>query len=178
MGKIIVSEFISLDGVIEEPAWTVAYWNDEIAKFKYDELFSVGALLLGRKTYEGFAEAWPGRTDEQGYAGRMNSLPKYVVSTSLTNLEWNNSRLVNADLEEKISQLKQTLDQDLLIFGSGTLVQSLIKGGLIDRYHLLIYPLVLGSGKRLFRADSKATLKLVETKTTATGVTALIYQTA
>lgn len=97
MRKVIVTEFLSLDGVMEEPAWTMPYWNDDIAKFKYEELFASDALLLGRTTYEGFAEAWPSRTDEQGFAERMNGISKYVVSTTLEQAEWNNSRLIRAN---------------------------------------------------------------------------------
>src|SRR3989337_3558806 len=97
MRKLIVTEFLTLDGVMEEPAWTAPYWNDEIAKFKFDELFGSDTLLLGRVTYQGFAAAWPSRTDEQGFADRMNSLPKFVVSTNLHKVEWNNSRLIQGE---------------------------------------------------------------------------------
>jgi dihydrofolate reductase len=177
MRKIIVSEFVSLDGVMEEPRWTTPYWNDEIAKFKHDELFSIGALLLGRVTYQGFAAAWPGRTDEQGYADRMNNLPKYVVSTTLKKAEWNNSNLVKGNIAEQVSKLKQQPGQDILVFGSGTLVQTLMQHDLIDQYNLLVYPVVLGSGKHLFGdGAAKTSLKLTGTKTFGSGVVALVYQ--
>ncbi len=178
MRKVVVSEFVSLDGVIHEPMWTFAYWTDEIAQFKYDELFSSDALLLGRMTYEGFAQAWPGRTDEQGYADRMNGLPKYVVSTTLDRAEWNNSHLIKANVAEEVSKLKQQPGQDILIFGSGKLLQTLMQYDLIDQYHLLIYPVVLGSGQRLFEDGSNAKLKLAETQTFSSGVVALVYQPA
>src|SRR5688500_16289938 len=137
MRKVIVSEFVSLDGVIEEPMWTGPYWNDEIAKFKFSELFSVDALLLGRNTYEGFAQAWPDQTDEQGYADRMNGMPKYVVSTTLQNAEWNNSHVISANVAEEVAKLKQEPGQDILIFGSGKLAESLLEAGLVDQYNLL-----------------------------------------
>jgi dihydrofolate reductase len=176
MRKIIVSEFVSLDGVMEEPAWTAPYWNGEIAKFKFDELFASGALLLGRVTYQGFAAAWPSRTDEQGYADRMNSLPKFVVSTTLQKAEWNDSRLIKENVAEEVSKLKQQPGQDILLFGSGTLAQTLMQHDLVDQYNLLLYPVVLGKGKRLFRDGNIATLKLVETKTFSSGVVALVYR--
>lgn len=176
MRKIVVAEFLSLDGVFEEPAWTAPYWNDEIAKFKYDELFSSDAHLLGRVTYQGFAAAWPSKTDEQGFSDRMNSLPKYVVSTTLDKVEWNNSHLIKKNVAEEVSRLKEQVGQDILVAGSATLVQTLIQQDLVDEYHLLIYPVVLGSGKRLFKDGSKATLKLVDSKTFSSGVIAQIYQ--
>lgn len=176
MRKVVVAEFLSLDGVMDEPAWTVPYWNDEIAKFKYDELFASDAHLLGRVTYQGFAAAWPSRTDEQGFADRMNSLPKYVVSTTLEKVEWNNSHLIKKNVVEEISRLKQQPGQDILVAGSATLVNTLVEHDLVDEYHLLIYPVVLGQGKRLFKDGSKTTLKLVETKSFSSGVVAHIYQ--
>ena len=176
MRKVIVSEFLSLDGVIQEPMWTFPYWNDEIAKFKFDELFAIDALLLGRVTYEGFAAAWPGRTDEQGYADRMNGLPKHVVSTTLEKAEWNNSHLIKANVAEAVSKLKQQPGQDILIFGSGKLIETLIEHNLVDQYHLLVYPIVLGSGQRLFEDGTNTKLKLSDTKTFSSGVVALIYQ--
>jgi len=185
MGKVIVSEFVSLDGVMEDPGgaekfehggWTMPYGNEEIGKFKFDELFAGGAFLLGRVTYQGFAAAWPSRTDEAGFADRMNSLPKYVVSTTLEELKWNNSRLIKGNIAEEVSKLKQEVGQDILIAGSGTLVQTLMQHDLIDEYRLLVYPVVLGSGKRLFRDGSNTTLRLVETKTFSSGVVLLRYE--
>jgi dihydrofolate reductase len=176
MRKVIVSEFMTLDGVMEDPAWTFRYWNDEIAKFKFDELFAYGALLLGRVTYQGFAAAWPSRTDEQGYADRMNGLPKYVVSTTLEKAEWNNSTIIKENVAEQVFRIKQQPGQDVLLFGSGTLVQTLMQHDLVDQYNLLLYPVVLGNGKRLLTDGSKATLKLLETKTFSSSVVALLYQ--
>jgi len=176
MRKLIVTEFLTLDGVMEEPAWTAPYWNDEIAKFKFDELFGSDTLLLGRVTYQGFAAAWPSRTDEQGFADRMNGLPKFVVSTTLEKVEWNNSRLIKENIPEEVSRLKQQPGQNILIYGSGDLVQTLMQSDLIDEYWLLVYPIVLGSGKRLFQDGSKTTLSLKETKTFSSGVVVLCYQ--
>jgi dihydrofolate reductase len=176
MRKVVVAEFLSLDGVMEEPAWTFPYWNDEIARFKYDELFTSDAHLLGRVTYQGFAAAWPSRKDEGGFADRMNSLPKYVVSTTLEKAEWNNSHLIKKDVVEEISRLKQQPGQNILVAGSATLVKTLIEHDLVDEYHLLIYPVVLGQGKRLFKDGVKTTLKMVETKSFSSGVVAHIYQ--
>ena len=176
MSDLVVTTFVSLDGVMQDPSWTMAYWNDEIAKFKYDELFASGALLLGRVTYQGFAEAWPGRTDEQGFADRMNSLPKYVVSTTLDEATWNNSTLIKSDVVDEIKRLKQQPGQDIAVHGSATLIQTLIAHDLIDRYHLLVYPVVVGSGKRLFGDRSATSLKLVRSQQFGSGVVALIYQ--
>ncbi len=185
MRKVIVSEFVTLDGVMEDPGgaekfehggWTMPYWNEEIGKFKFDELFASDALLLGRVTYQGFAAAWPSRTDEAGFADRMNSLPKFVVSTTLGKVEWNNSRLIKGNVAEEVSKLKQQPGQDILIAGSGELVHTLMQHDLIDEYRLLVYPVVLGSGKRLFQDGSKTTLRLVETKRFDSGVVLLHYQ--
>jgi dihydrofolate reductase len=176
MREVVAAEFMSLDGVVENPAWTFRYWNDEIAKFKFDELFASDALLLGRVTYQGFAAAWPSRTDEEGYADRMNGLPKYVVSTTLETAEWNNSHLITENIAEAVSSLKRQSGQNILIFGSATLIHTLMRHDLIDEYRLLVYPVVLGKGQRLFDDESKVDLKLVETKVFSSGVVALIYQ--
>ena len=178
MRKVVVSEFVSLDGVMEDPSWTAPYWNDEIAEFKRAELFAIDALLLGRVTYQGFAAAWPGRTDEAGYADRMNNLPKYVVSTTLDRAEWNNSTIIKENVADEVARLKEQPGQDILIFGSGQLVNTLIRQGLVDQYNLLVYPVVLGSGKRLFADGVTAALRLVETKAFSSGVVELIYQPA
>ncbi len=177
MRKLVVSEFVTLDGVAEEPGkWSFPYWNEEIGKFKLNELFSSDALLLGRVTYEGFAKAWPSMTDEAGYAKRMNGFPKHVVSGTLEKLDWNNSHLIKGNVENEVSKLKQQPGQELLIFGSGQLVNSLMQHDLIDEYRLLVYPIVLGSGKRLFEDVNKATLRLVETTMFSSGVVLLRYQ--
>lgn len=177
MRNIVVTEFMSLDGVMEAPAWTAPYWNDEIAQFKAAEQESSDALLLGRVTYEGFAAAWPGRT-EPG-ADYMNNVPKYVVSTTLDTATWNNSTLIKDDIVEEIRALKQQEGKDLLVYGSAMLVQTLLQHDLVDRYRLLVYPVVVGSGKRLFNESTTATLTLVEARPVGSGgVLALIYAPA
>lgn len=177
MRKVVVSEFLSLDGVMEEPKWTFPYWNDEIARFKHDELFGSEALLLGRVTYEGFAAAWPGRTDEGDYGDRINSMPKHVASTTLKEAEWN-ATTIKGDVAEAVSGLKDGSGQDLLVFGSGRLVQTLLRAGLVDEFRLLVYPIVLGKGQRLFGDGTDAKLTLTATQPFSSGVVALIYEPA
>ncbi len=174
MRKIVVTMFLSLDGVMENPGWTFKYWNDEIANFKGEEQLTSDALLLGRVTYQGFAAAWPESKDEG--AEQMNSMPKYVVSTTLDKVEWNNSRLIKANIVDEITKLKQQDGKNLLVYGSATLVQTLMQHDLVDSYRLLVYPVVLGEGKRLFQEGSSATLKLVDAQSFSSGVTALIYE--
>ena len=174
MRKIVVTEFLSLDGVMEEPAWTFKYWNDESAKFKGEESSASDALLLGRVTYQGFAAAWPESKDEG--ADYFNSVRKYVVSTTLDKAEWNNSRLIKDNIVEEITRLKQQDGKDIVVHGSAMLVQTLIQHDLVDCYRLLVYPVVLGKGKRLFKEGTTATLKLVEAQSFSSGVAALIYE--
>ncbi len=186
MEKIIATEFITLEGVMEDPGgaektkhggWSGQYWNEEAQKYKYDELFATGALLLGRVTYEGFAAAWPEMTDEDGFADRMNSLPKYVVSETLNHTAWNNSTLIKKDMMKQISKLKQDAEQDIVIHGSGELINTLLPYGVIDEFRLMVFPIVLGDGKRLFKETTGLNhLKLLETKTFDTGVMVLHYQ--
>jgi dihydrofolate reductase len=176
MRKIIVTEFLSLDGVMEAPhLWSFPYWNDEIEKFKHDELFTSDAQLLGRVTYQGFATAWPSRTGD--YADRLNNLPKYVVSTTLETVEWHNSHLIKENITEEVIRLKQQPGQNILVHGSRTLVQTLMQDQLIDEYNLLVYPLILGSGMRLLNEGDSASLKLVEARPFSSGVVLLRYQT-
>lgn len=174
MRKLIVTEFLSLDGVMEAPMWTLKYWNDEIAGFKAEETSNSEPLLLGRVTYEGFAAAWPQRVGDG--AEYFNSTRKYVVSTTLDNLEWNNSTLIKDNIVEEITNLKQQDGPDIVVHGSGTLVQTLMQHDLVDRYRLLVYPVVLGEGKRLFQDGNTVTLNLVETRSFSSGVAALIYE--
>src|SRR5258706_8919765 len=174
MRKLVVTEFLSLDGVMEEPAWTFKYWNDETAKFKGEETSASDALLLGRVTYQGFAAAWPQSKDEG--AEYFNGVRKYVVSTTLHKVEWNNSRLIKDNIVEEITKLKQQDGKDITVHGSATLVQTLIQNDLVDRYRLLVYPVVLGKGKRLFQEGTMTTLKLVEARSLSSGVAALIYE--
>jgi dihydrofolate reductase len=175
MRKIVLAMFLSLDGVMEEPSWTVPYWNDEIAKFKSDEISGSDSLLLGRVTYQGFAEAWPTSKDEG--ADSMNGIRKYVVSTTLVKADWNNSAIIHDNVFDSIKRLKEQPGRDILMYGSGILARTLLEHHLIDQLNLLVYPLVLGSGKRLFAsADGQTKLKLIEHKSFTSGVVALIYQ--
>ncbi len=178
MRKVVVSEYVTLDGVMEAPdKWSFQFWTDEGASFKFDELFASGALLLGRVTYQGFAAAWPSMKDEEGFADRMNNIPKFVVSTTLEKAEWNNSTLIKGNITEEVVRLKQQPGLDIVVAGSADLVQLLMQHDLIDEYRLIIHPVVVGGGKRLFSAlNDKAELKLVDSKTFSSGVVVLTYQ--
>jgi dihydrofolate reductase len=179
MSRLAATLFMSLDGVVESPEkWSFQYWNDEIGKFKHDETFSSDALLLGRVTYEGFAAAWPSRKDPEGFADRFNSMPKHVATRTLRKLEWNNSHVLKGDIAAEVSKLKQQTGKDIVIHGSPGLIRSLMPHDLIDEYRLLVYPIILGHGKRLFDETSQANLKLVESKTYDTGVVKLVYHRA
>lgn len=178
MGKLVVTEFLTLDGVMEAPhEWSFPYWNDEIGQFKLEEVFATDALLLGRVTYEGFAEAWPSRTDEAGFADRFNTMPKYVVSKTLTKADWNNSHLIQANVAAEVAKLKEQTKQDIAVHGSGKLIQTLMEHDLVDQYQLLVYPIVLGRGQRLFPDGSKANLNLMEAKPLGS-VVLMVYQPA
>jgi len=176
MRNIVVTTFLSLDGVMENPAWTFKYWNDEIAQFKGAESEASDALLLGRVTYQGFVAAWPERKDEG--AAYFNGVRKYVVSTTLDTVEWNNSVLIKDNIVEEITRLKQQDGKDITVHGSATLVQTLMQHDLVDRYRLLVYPVVLGEGKRLFGEGIAATLNLIDAQSFSSGVAALIYEPA
>ena len=180
MRRVIVAMYVTLDGVMEAPdKWSFPFWNEEAAKYASDLLFAADALLLGRVTYQGFAAAWPSRTNEEGFADRMNSLPKFVASTTLeAPLEWN-ATLLTGDVAEEVRKLKEQRDQKLLIYGSGELVHTLRQHNLIDLYRVMLYPLVLASGKRFFReGGDKTALMLTDAKTTSTGVVVLTYEAA
>ena len=175
--KIVVTQFMTLDGVVESPQdWSFPYWSDETAKFKWDELLATDAHLLGRVTYESFAAAWPERTDEQGFADRMNSLPKYVASTTLKKAEWNNSTIIKTNVADEIAKLKKQSGGDILVAGSMTLIRTLMEHDLVDEYRLLTYPIVVGKGKRLFADGMAASLKLTESKPMGSGVVLLRYE--
>ncbi|MGK7377130.1 dihydrofolate reductase family protein [Planococcus sp. 1R117A] len=174
MGKIVVSMYVTLDGVMELPSWTAPYWNDEIAKFELDLLSASDSLLLGRITYEEFAARWPERDDEEGFARRINEMPKYVATTTLTKAEWN-ATFIKENAAEEIANLKKA-KKKLLVYGSGTLVEKLLEHDLIDELHLLTFPLVLGEGKRLFKEgmDQKKFM-LTDSRTTDSGVVISSY---
>jgi dihydrofolate reductase len=184
VGRIVVTEFVSLDGVVEDPGGAEDFkyggWSFEVSRgdegdrFKLDEAFSSEALLLGRVTYEGFAAAWPSRDGE--FADKFNTMPKYVVSSTLEKPEWNNSTVLKGDVAEEVAKLKQEVDGDIVVHGSVRLVQTLIEHDLVDELRLMVYPVVLGTGKRLFGETSdKKPLRLVDTKTVGDGVAILTY---
>jgi dihydrofolate reductase len=189
VGRIVVTEFVSLDGVIEAPGGGEDYehagWTFEIErgeegdKFKMDELVEADAQLLGRRTYEGFAAAWPSMADDAGFADKMNSMPKYVVSSTLKDAEWNNSTILSGDLADEVSKLKQEVDGVILVAGSAQLVQGLIEHDLVDELRLMVFPVVLGKGKRLFGETSgKKPLRLADSKTVGDGIALLTYEQA
>jgi dihydrofolate reductase len=187
MGRIVVTEFISLDGVVEDPGGAEDYkhggWSFEFSRgeegdqFKLDETMASDALLLGRVTYEGFADAWPER--EGDFADKFNQMPKYVVSTTLTDPEWTNSTVISGDLGEAVARLRDEVDGDVVVHGSATLVQALMERGLVDELRLMVFPVVLGSGKRLFgETADKVPMQLADSKTVGDGVAILIYRPA
>jgi dihydrofolate reductase len=187
MGRIVVTEFISLDGVIEDPGGAEDYkyggWSFEIErgeegdKFKLDETAASDALLLGRRTYEGFADAWPSREGE--FADKFNNMPKYVVSSTLKDPEWTNTTVLGSDLPAEVARLKAELDGDIVVHGSAQLVQALVEQGLVDELRLMVFPVVLGAGKRLFGETSdKRPLRLSDSKIVGDGVAILTYAPA
>jgi dihydrofolate reductase len=187
MGRIVVTEFVTLDGVVEDPGGSEDFkyggWSFEISrgeegdKFKLDETMSSDALLLGRVTYEGFAEAWPSRDGE--FAEKFNTMPKYVVSSTLEDPAWANSTVLDGDLAEEVGKLKAEYEGDIVVHGSVQLVQALLDRDLVDELRLMVYPVVLGAGKRLFGDTSdKKPLRLVDSKTVGDGVTILTFQPA
>ena len=187
MGRIVVTEFMSLDGVVEDPGGAEDFrysgWSFEIARgdegdrFKLDETMASDALLLGRVTYEGFAEAWPSREGE--FADKFNTLPKYVVSSTLDEPEWTNSSVLKGDVAEEVAKLRGEHEGDIVVHGSVRIVQALIEHDLVDELRLMVFPLVLGTGKRLFGETSeKKPLRLVDSKVVGDGVAILVYQRA
>jgi dihydrofolate reductase len=180
MRRIVVTEYLTVDGIFEEPGqWSFDFWSEGTAKFKFDELVATEAMLLGRLTYEGFAAAWPTMKDEAGFADRMNGMPKYVVSTTLTNPSWNNSHVISANVVDEAAKLKDGTGGDILVAGSGTLVQTLMGADLVDEYRFMVHPLVLGKGKRLFRDGiDKSALTLAGTQELGKGVIVLTYHPA
>lgn len=183
--KIVVTQYVSLDGVMEDPVgmegsvlgdWTGLFTRGpEGDKFKIDELFASGAVLLGRRTYEAFAAVWPAVKDETGFADRINSLPKFVVSNTLTEAGWNNSTIVSGDIVERIRTIKEEPGGDILVYGSAELAHALMPHGLIDAYNLMVYPVVLGRGKRLFPDGTKLDLTLAECKPLGSRIVLIRY---
>jgi len=184
MARIIVTEFISLDGVVEDPGgaedfkyggWTFEIDRGEGDKFKLDETMATDGLLLGRVTYEGFAAAWPSREGE--FADKFNSMPKYVVSSTLENPEWTNTTVLGGEVVDEITRLRRDVDGTLVVHGSGTLARTLIEHDLVDELRLMVFPVVLGSGQRLFGETSdKKRLQLAESRVVGDGVVILVYR--
>jgi dihydrofolate reductase len=184
MGRIVVTEFVSLDGVMEDPGgaedfkyggWTFEFDRGEGDKFKLDETMGSDALLLGRRTYEGFAAAWPSREGE--FADRFNNMPKYVVSRTLKEPEWTNTTVLTGELGDEIAKLRDSHDRDVVVHGSAQLAQALLERDLVDELRLMVFPVVLGAGKRLFNETSdKKRLELVDSKTVGDGVAILVYR--
>jgi dihydrofolate reductase len=177
MRKLKLAMYVSLDGVVEDPAWTAPFWSDELSKLQADYLCASGALLLGRVTYEGFAAAWPTMEGTGEFGEKMNTMPKFVASRTLDKAQWN-ATIIEGDLATEVSRLKEQPGDDLLIYGSGDLVDELTRQGLIDEYRLMVHPVIVGSGKRLFNGGTTTALRLVDTTTTDTGVAVLTYTTA
>jgi dihydrofolate reductase len=189
MGKIVVSEFVSLDGVMQAPGGGEDYehagWTFEIPRgdegdqFKLKETLDAEALLLGRVTYDGFAAAWPQMQSMGEFGEKMNGMPKYVISSTLERADWNNSTVLSGDLAEEVAKLKRDLDGTILVAGSAQLVQALLEHDLVDELRLMVFPVVLGSGKRLFgpRSD-KQRLRLTDSKIVGEGIAILTYEGA
>jgi dihydrofolate reductase len=187
MGRIVVTEFVSLDGVMEDPGGAEDYkyggWTFQIDRgeegdrFKVDETMNTEALLLGRRTYEGFADAWPQREGE--FAERFNSMPKYVISSTLKDPEWTNTTVLDGDVAESVRKLRDESDGEIVVHGSAQLVQGLIEDDLVDELRLMVFPVVLGTGKRLFGETSdKHSLKLTGSQFVGDGVAILTYERA
>jgi dihydrofolate reductase len=187
MGRIVVTEYVSVDGVVEAPSGNETFervgWTDDFGRgpegdaFKFEETMASDALLLGRVTYDAFAPVWPHLEGE--FADRFNTMPKYVVSSTLENPEWNNTTVLRGDVVEEVTQLKQRHERDIVVHGSPQLAQALIEHDLVDELRLMIYPVIVGAGKRLFtETSSKRNLRLVETKTFNDGIHVLIYRLA
>jgi dihydrofolate reductase len=187
MGRIFVTEFVSLDGVMQAPgggegfkheAWSFAFDRGADGdQFKLDEALDSQALLLGRVTYESFAKAWPSREGE--FADKFNSMPKYLVSSTVTDPQWNNTTVLQGDPVEAAAKLKQQLDGNIVVHGSAQLAQTLLEHDLVDELRLMVFPVLLGTGKRLFGPTSdQKTLRLVESRTVGEGIAILIYQPA
>jgi dihydrofolate reductase len=187
VGRIIVTEFVSLDGVMEDPGGSEDFkyggWSFEFSrgddgdKFKLDETFDSAALLLGRATYDAFAEAWPSRDGD--FADKFNSMPKYVVSSTLKDPEWTNTTVLEGDVAQVVTKLKDEIDGDIVVHGSAQLAQTLLDLDLVDRLHLMVFPVALGAGKRLFgETGDKKPLRLADSKIVGDGVAILIYERA
>nr|ART39160.1 H148 [uncultured bacterium] len=177
MRRLIVTEFMTLDGNIGEPSWSGPYWGDDILQFKVAETEDSDTILVGRRTYDIFAAAWPHETEDELF-GYMNSVEKVVVSKTLSDLHWQNSHLLEGELIPGINALKARDGKDIVVHGSGTLARSLIKAGLVDSIHLVVFPLTVGEGPHLFEEGMANKYRLVEAKPFASGAVGLVYEPA
>ncbi len=179
MGRVVAVEYLTLDGVSEEPAWSAPYFDDEVAAFQLDNLFGADALLLGRKTYEGFAAAWPGAEDEAGFADRMNAIPKHVATRTLTEPTWN-AAFLPGDVVASVITLRADEDAGtLLVNGSADLLRQLLAAGQVDELRLMVFPVLVGAGRRLFGEERiDAAWRLTESRTSPSGVALLFYELA
>jgi len=174
MRKLVESTFVTLDGVMSSPEkWGPPYWDDQHNQYAHNLLFSSDALLLGRKTYEGFAEAWPARSGDD-YSDRINSLPKHVVSTTLQETRWN-ATLIKGDVAGEVAKLKEQTGRSILKFGTGELDHTLMQQNLVDEFHFWLFPVVAGSGQRLFEGIDTTHLKLVDKTAFNSGIVVLKY---
>ena len=178
--RLVATEYVSLDGIFDEPGeWSFPFFNEEAMQYKSDELATADAQLLGRNTYEGFAKAWPTMEGTGEFGVKFNSMPKYVVTSTLDKLEWSGSKPVKGDVIAEVRKLKEQPGNDLLLQGSGMLFRALMRDNLIDRYKLMIHPIVIGRGNHLFGdTGDHARLTLVDTKRFATGVVILELEPA
>ena len=178
--RLVATEYLSLDGVFEEPGrWSGPFFNEEAGQFKWNELQASDALLLGRKTYEGFSAAWPTMKGTGEFGEKMNSITKYVVSSTLDTVDWKGSTLVKGNVVDEVRKLKQEPGHDLLLSGSAQLFNACMAANLIDLYRVMLHPIVLGTGKRLFAEGANRTvLNLLETQRFSTGIVILEYQPA
>jgi dihydrofolate reductase len=193
MGKLVIGTFLTVDGVMQGPGgpdedrdggfehggWSVSYWDETMGEIISKWTVQAGALLLGRKTYEIFAAHWPQVTDDDPVAATLNSVPKYVASRTLSKVTWNNSSLIRGDVADTVAALKREVEGEIQVHGSGDLAQTLIESDLVDEYRLWVFPLVLGSGKRLFAQGTVPdSLRLAGTTTSNTGVSIYTYERA
>jgi dihydrofolate reductase len=178
--RLVATEYLSIDGVFEEPGrWSGPWFNDEAGKFKYEELQATDALLLGRRTYDGFAAAWPTMKGTGDFGEKMNSMPKYVVSSTLENPEWTGSIVVRGSIPDEVRKLKAQPGNDLLLSGSAQLFNALVQENLIDVYRFMVYPVALGKGSRLFAEGiEQRELEVTDTRTMSSGVVVLEYRAA
>ena len=170
--RLVATEYVSLDGVFEEPGhWSGPWFNEEAGQFKFDELRASDAQLLGRRTYEGFAAAWPTMEGTGEFGEKMNTMPKYVVTSTLDKLKWAGSKAVKGDVVEEVRRLKLQPGKDLLLAGSGMLFNALMRENMIDLYRFMVHPVVVGEGRRLFDNEpGRRELRLTDTKRFASGI--------